>query len=191
MRDSFISHNSLTSLFIVQVISSFIHGSGSAYIDESRRCRPHSWAFLDRDHVSVIPSSTTMIDQILGRPSSTVRRTEVFLVLFFWIWRLYKGDGSAINSAARSRRRRVTSAYNVKSVITRSPAWWRRLWLALIARGPGARWTTRVNERLSGYGGEEDMLTFHRILYALSARYRHVHRTVCLPASGRSVGYSW
>jgi hypothetical protein len=33
-----------------------------------------------------------MIDHILGKPSPTFRRVQVFLVIFFWSWRLYVGD---------------------------------------------------------------------------------------------------
>ncbi|KAG8764080.1 hypothetical protein FRC12_008291, partial [Ceratobasidium sp. 428] len=33
-----------------------------------------------------------MIDHILGRPSPSWKRTQVFLVLFFWTWRLARGN---------------------------------------------------------------------------------------------------
>lgn len=33
-----------------------------------------------------------MIDHILGKPSPTYRRLQVFLVILFWSWRLYLGD---------------------------------------------------------------------------------------------------
>lgn len=42
-----------------------------------------------------------MIDHLLGRPSSSWRRTQVFLVIFFWVWRLYKGDGKAAITGGR------------------------------------------------------------------------------------------
>jgi hypothetical protein len=34
-----------------------------------------------------------MIDHILGKPSPLWRRTQVFLVILFWVFRLYIGDG--------------------------------------------------------------------------------------------------
>jgi len=40
-----------------------------------------------------------MIDHVLGKPSPLWKRAQVFLVIFFWGWRLYIGDGK------RSRRR--------------------------------------------------------------------------------------
>jgi len=35
-----------------------------------------------------------MIDHLLGRPSASWRRTQVILVLLFWVWRLRSGDPS-------------------------------------------------------------------------------------------------
>lgn len=148
-----------------------------------------------------------MIDQILGRPSPTVRRSEVFLVLFFWVWRLYKGDGRTISPMARHRRRNVTSGYNLTVAGRRDSAWWRRVWQGLFARGPGAMWTTRVNQRLSECSSVHPTIRWwrgsivqewrcdanspERELYALPAHHRHVHVPLRVPASGRLVGIQW
>lgn len=85
-----------------------------------------------------------MLDQVLGRPSPTVRRTQIFLVLFFWIWRLYKGDGSGMGVG---RPRRVTRRTPRDATYTRT--WWRRVWAFLVARRSGPRWMTNINLRLS------------------------------------------
>ncbi|KAH8814771.1 Alpha/Beta hydrolase protein [Flagelloscypha sp. PMI_526] len=36
-----------------------------------------------------------MIDHLAGRPSPGWKRTQVFLVIFFWLWRIYAGDPNA------------------------------------------------------------------------------------------------
>ncbi|KIJ49651.1 hypothetical protein M422DRAFT_74669 [Sphaerobolus stellatus SS14] len=38
-----------------------------------------------------------MIDQLLGRPNPTYKRTQVLLLIFFWIWRLRKGHSEGPN----------------------------------------------------------------------------------------------
>lgn len=49
-------------------------------------------------HAPILPAKlltlyySTMIDHILGRPSRSLRRAQVFLIIFFWSWRLYIGD---------------------------------------------------------------------------------------------------
>jgi hypothetical protein len=58
-----------------------------------------------------------MIDHILGKPSPLWRRTQVFLVIFFWVFRLYIGDGRRIR--ANSRLARKFAAGMGKS------RWWR------------------------------------------------------------------
>lgn len=89
-----------------------------------------------------------MLDHILGRPSPTIRRSEIFLVLFFWLWRLYKGDGSAMREG-QIRRRRVAYNPQLRSVAQHHKGWWRRVWAFLVARRTGFAWMTRMNERLS------------------------------------------
>ena len=46
-----------------------------------------------------------MIDHILGKPSPLWRRTQVFLVILFWVFRLYIGDGRRIRSNSRLARK--------------------------------------------------------------------------------------
>lgn len=97
-----------------------------------------------------------MLDSILGRPSQTVRRTQVFLVVFFWVWRLYKGDGSAMGArpTQTGRHRAVTSARVASHqrslrTVAQNKTWWRRIWTTLVGRTRGMPWMTNVNERLS------------------------------------------
>lgn len=66
------------------------------------------------------PWSDTMIDHILGKPSPLWRRTQVFLVILFWVFRLYIGDGRI---RSNSRFARKLAAGMEKS------RWWR--WLRL------------------------------------------------------------
>jgi hypothetical protein len=61
-----------------------------------------------------------MIDHILGKPSPLWRRTQVFLVILFWVFRLYIGDGRI---RSNSRFARKLAAGMEKS------RWWR--WLRL------------------------------------------------------------
>jgi hypothetical protein len=91
-----------------------------------------------------------MIDHILGRPSPTIRRSQIFLVLFFWIWRLYKGDGAApLPSRAFGASAPLPSARVGSSARTKRTWAW-RLWIALVGR---SRWTFglagKLNHRLS------------------------------------------
>lgn len=88
-----------------------------------------------------------MIDQILGRPSPTIRRHQILLVLFFWLWRLYKGDGAPLPpsrtiSAAGPR----PSSGLARASRRKSWAW--KLWVALVGRR-AVTWMARINDRLS------------------------------------------
>ncbi|KIK09920.1 hypothetical protein K443DRAFT_305068 [Laccaria amethystina LaAM-08-1] len=33
-----------------------------------------------------------MIDHIVGRPNPSWKRTQVFLVIIFWLWRIVRGN---------------------------------------------------------------------------------------------------
>lgn len=111
-----------------------------------------------------------MLDQVLGRPSKDLRRVQIFLVLFFWIWRLYKGDGAerpAIAGIAGTRRR---------------PFFW-RLWVSLVGRR-AIRWMGKMNERLSGYFYRSDITRLSsRTLHTLTACIGDVDHVVRRPAS--------
>jgi hypothetical protein len=96
-----------------------------------------------------------MIDHILGRPSPTLRRTQIFLVLFFWVWRLYKGDGASVAALPT----RITSASGplpsghaggLRLGKGRSRVWWLRMWMSVVGKKTyGLGWMGRLNERLS------------------------------------------
>ncbi|TXT13770.1 hypothetical protein VHUM_01137 [Vanrija humicola] len=101
-----------------------------------------------------------MLDSILGRPSQTVRRTQVFLVVFFWVWRLYKGDGSAMGRATQTGRHRPRS-------VAQNKTWWRRIWTALVGRTRGMPWMTNVNERLKYFTPYQIILATFTFIYAL------------------------
>lgn len=95
-----------------------------------------------------------MIDHILGRPSPTLRRSQIFLVIFFWVWRLYKGDGAprlaptptstAIGAGPSARIKGATSRLSAGA----KGSWIARLWVALVGRR-AVGWMGKVNERLS------------------------------------------
>ena len=88
-----------------------------------------------------------MIDQILGRPSPTIRRSQILLVLFFWLWRLYKGDGAPPRGTRTiTARSPVQSSGFARATKNKSWAW--RLWIALVGRRAVA-WMANVNEKLS------------------------------------------
>lgn len=106
--------------------------------------RPSSGPFAATSSRCVDHHRHTMIDQLLGRPSPTVRTSETYLVLFFWIWRLYKGSAVRVQSG----RRHNVQRYNLAAV-TRNQAWWRRVWSFLVARDSGKSWMTSINHRLS------------------------------------------
>nr|XP_018263969.1 hormone-sensitive lipase [Kwoniella dejecticola CBS 10117]OBR86127.1 hormone-sensitive lipase [Kwoniella dejecticola CBS 10117] len=71
-----------------------------------------------------------MMDHILGRPSPAVRRTQIFLVLFFWIWRLYKGDGAPRPTATRS----AIGASPSQRIGHSQRAWIARIWVKIVGR---------------------------------------------------------
>jgi len=85
-----------------------------------------------------------MLDQILGRPSPTVRRSQILLVLFFWIWRLYKGDGAP---RPGKRIRGSAGGANLQRALKKK-SWAWRLWVALVGRR-AVRWIAKINDRLS------------------------------------------
>jgi hypothetical protein len=59
-----------------------------------------------------------MIDHILGKPSPLWRRMQVFLVILFWVFRLYIGDGRI---RSRNRLAKKLAAEMEKS------RWWKKL----------------------------------------------------------------
>nr|ODN81222.1 hormone-sensitive lipase [Cryptococcus depauperatus CBS 7841] len=101
-----------------------------------------------------------MIDQLLGRPSPKVRRTQIFLILFFWIWRLYKGDG-----ATNIRPRRA--AFRLRSEPRRGKgSWVWRLWVGLVGRRMVAL-MGKVNQRLKYFTPYQLILATLTVVYAL------------------------
>ena len=92
-----------------------------------------------------------MIDHVLGRPSPTLRRTQIFLVLFFWLWRLYKGDGAAARPTRTSSAPGVRPSPGIGRITaTRRKSWLLRFWVALVGkRVYGMSWMTKLNDRLS------------------------------------------
>lgn len=89
-----------------------------------------------------------MIDHILGRPSPTLRRTQIFLVLFFWIWRLYKGDGAprpTLTGSAFGPSQSQRAGLNGKQL---ERAWIARIWVKIVGRRM-VRWISRMNDKLS------------------------------------------
>lgn len=135
-----------------------------------------------------------MIGQLLGRPSPALRRGQVFLILFFWIWRLYKGDGSYMRSTPTGYNRSMPShrvrpvAHLAPTIAVPAKVWWRRVWSFLVARRTGTRWMTNINERLSESHDlckpRTMVLTSpRRVLHPVSAYSRHndprVRATTC------------
>lgn len=94
-----------------------------------------------------------MIDHVLGRPSPTLRRTQIFLVLFFWVWRLYKGDGAAPRPTRTSTAAGSFPSGRIGGRVSRGKkSWLVRLWVALVGRrGYGMGWMGKLNERLSEF----------------------------------------
>ncbi|WWC85387.1 uncharacterized protein L201_000250 [Kwoniella dendrophila CBS 6074] len=108
-----------------------------------------------------------MIDHILGRPSPTLRRTQIFLVLFFWIWRLYKGDGAprptlsgTAFGASTSQRAGGLSGRRLER------AWIARIWVKIVGRRM-VRWISRVNDRLKHFTPYQLVLGTLTVVYAL------------------------
>ena len=73
------------------------------------------------------PRYLNMIDQILGRPSPSIRRNQILLVIFFWLWRLYRGDGSLL-PPTRTRSAIGPRSSSGLARVTRNKSWaWRFL----------------------------------------------------------------
>lgn len=107
-----------------------------------------------------------MIDQILGRPSPTLRRSQIFLILFFWVWRLYKGDGAqqtmisprvsagptATSTAGPSVTSERVGGGRAGKVDIRNRIWVLRAFRMIFGgkKMPiGLGWIARMNERIS------------------------------------------
>ncbi|ORX39743.1 Alpha/Beta hydrolase protein [Kockovaella imperatae] len=119
-----------------------------------------------------------MIDHILGRPSPSLRRAQILLVLSFWVWRLYKGDGAPRPKPTPSHGYppvpypsvRVGAARGASSAVgRRKNGWLVRLWIGLVGRR-FVRWIGRVNERLKNFTPYQLILGTLTLVYAL----RHV-----------------
>ncbi|WVW83219.1 hypothetical protein I302_105237 [Kwoniella bestiolae CBS 10118] len=107
-----------------------------------------------------------MIDHILGRPSPTLRRTQIFLVLFFWIWRLYKGDGAPRPSLTASAIGPSTSQRVGGRGTREQRAWLARIWVKIVGRRM-VRWIGNVNERLKHFTPYQLVLGTLTLVYAL------------------------
>ena len=103
-----------------------------------------------------------MIDQILGRPSRSLRRFQISVVLFFWIWRLYKGDGahpplpgtrtstaySPLKSAGVGAGGAAGAGFSAAA--RRKRTWLWRLWVIIAGRSRTTiGWMGKINDRLS------------------------------------------
>ncbi|WRT67030.1 uncharacterized protein IL334_003996 [Kwoniella shivajii] len=108
-----------------------------------------------------------MIDHILGRPSPALRRTQIFLVLFFWIWRLYKGDGAPRPTPSRSAiGPSPSSRIGILGGGTKGRAWITRIWVKIAGRRM-VRWMSRLNERLKHFTPYQLILGTLTLVYAL------------------------
>lgn len=92
-----------------------------------------------------------MIDHVLGRPSPTLRRTQIFLVLFFWVWRLYKGDGAVPRPSRTTTAAGPLPSGRAGGIRSRGRvSWLLKLWVTLVGkRGYGMGWIGRINQRMS------------------------------------------
>ncbi|KAL7422192.1 hypothetical protein Q5752_002838 [Cryptotrichosporon argae] len=110
-----------------------------------------------------------MLEHILGRPSRSVRRTQVFLVLFFWVWRLYRGEGAARARGPPSHAHAHLHDGAVGRVLGARPA-------ALLGRVARAlrrwrgRWIGGVNRALARFSPYQLVLGTLTIMYTL----RHI-----------------
>ncbi|KAK4687216.1 hormone-sensitive lipase, partial [Tremellales sp. Uapishka_1] len=113
-----------------------------------------------------------MIDHILGRPSPVVRRTQIFLVLFFFIWRLYKGDGSILSGARTSSAIQAVSNTRLggKRKLVGNRSLLLRLWISVVGKRRGLGWMGRVNQRLKHFSPYQLILGTLTVMYA----FRHV-----------------
>jgi hypothetical protein len=151
-----------------------------------------------------------MLDQILGRPSPTIRRSQVFLVLFFCIWRLYKGDGngSVPHPHPLQSPSRTISAVGplpsgrISGAARKRRLWAWRIWVALVGRSRwSVGWADKLNARLSecrgihsirhvvipsgasGRGETADTLAC-RTSHAVPAHSGGPHHPLCVSSSG-------
>ncbi|WVQ71557.1 hypothetical protein IAR50_001096 [Cryptococcus sp. DSM 104548] len=113
-----------------------------------------------------------MIDHILGRPSPTLRRTQIWLILFFWTWRLYKGDGAPRPPGRRaasvlvpgSSRIRGGIGEKVRDRAARSWIW--KLWVELLGRRL-VTFMGKVNDRLRIFTPYQLILATLTVVYAV------------------------
>ncbi|AFR93202.2 hormone-sensitive lipase [Cryptococcus neoformans C23] len=110
-----------------------------------------------------------MIDQLLGRPSPNLRRSQVFIVLFFCIWRLYKGDGAPrpFPSRTESALAPGPSGRGGQKVRDRAgKSWIWRLWIQLVGKR-AVMWMSKLNERLKRFTPYQLILATLTLVYAL------------------------
>ncbi|ODO03459.1 hormone-sensitive lipase [Cryptococcus wingfieldii CBS 7118] len=116
-----------------------------------------------------------MIDQILGRPSPTLRRSQIWLILFFWVWRLYKGDGAPRPlgrnpaSAFIPGSSRVSGGIGERVRDRAAKSWLWKLWVELLGRRL-VTWMGKVNDRLRIFTPYQLILATLTVVYAV----RHV-----------------
>lgn len=130
-----------------------------------------------------------MIDQLLGRPSPSLRRTQVFIVLFFWIWRLYKGDGASRPFPSRTQSAVAPGPSGLRGKKVGGKAgrsWIWRLWIQLVGKRAVA-WMGKLNERLSRlfyavHRSRSRADVFKRKLFTLSANTGHPDTGLCIKA---------
>ncbi|ORY32245.1 Alpha/Beta hydrolase protein [Naematelia encephala] len=107
-----------------------------------------------------------MIDHILGRPSPTIRRSQIFLVLFFWLWRLYKGDGAPRPTRTASALGPSPSGRVGVGAQGKRRAWLWRLWVSLVGRR-AVGWMGKVNDKLQHFTPYQLILGTLTFVYAL------------------------
>ncbi|KIR53229.1 hormone-sensitive lipase [Cryptococcus gattii Ru294] len=110
-----------------------------------------------------------MIDQLLGRPSPSLRRTQVFIVLFFWIWRLYKGDGAPRPFPSRTQSAVAPGPSGLRGKKVGGKAgrsWIWRLWIQLVGKR-AVVWMGKLNERLKNFSPYQLILATLTLVYAL------------------------
>ncbi|WWC69585.1 uncharacterized protein I206_103528 [Kwoniella pini CBS 10737] len=103
-----------------------------------------------------------MIDHILGRPSPALRRSQIFLVLFFWLWRLYKGDGAARPTPTTS----ALGALPSQRIGQAQRAWLATIWVKIVGRRM-VMWIGKANERLKHFTPYQLILATLTMVYAL------------------------
>ncbi|EIW69571.1 hypothetical protein TREMEDRAFT_30684 [Tremella mesenterica DSM 1558] len=108
-----------------------------------------------------------MIDSLLGRPSPLLRRTQVFLVLFFWIWRLVKGDGGFYSPTGTTSANGPLPSWRVGDGMKKRKKGLLRGLMGMVFGKRGQGWIGRMNERLKKFSPYQLILGTWTIMYAL------------------------